>query len=319
MDLVQTASNPVPSGGDVARIDIDGLELRAARWPATRAPRRGTICLFPGRTEPIEKYFEVVADLRRRGFAVATLDWRGQGGSSRLLADPMKGHVRSFDDYDRDLAAFMRDVVLPDCPPPYLALAHSMGAHILLRAAARGATWFDRMVLVAPMLAIHPSRTPVNLSMARLGVELLGLLGFSGLYIPGGQREPEELRRGFDGNPFTSDRERFQRYVKVLELAPSLAIGSPTIGWLRAAGRSMARLGKAEALRRIQVPILFVTAGADRIVSSPEVERVAVRLKLAAHVNVPLAEHEVLMERDDLRVRFWAAFDAYLGLGAEAA
>ena len=33
----------------------------------------------------IEKYFEVVGELRRRGFAVAVLDWRGQGGSSRLL------------------------------------------------------------------------------------------------------------------------------------------------------------------------------------------------------------------------------------------
>ena len=81
----------------------------------------------------------------------------------------------------------------------------------------------------------------------------------------------------------------------------------------------MAWLAKAEVARRIQVPILFVTAGADRIVSTPAIERFANRLKLAAHVNVPLSEHEVLMERDELRVRFWAAFDAYLGLSSEAA
>ncbi|HRD78424.1 MAG TPA: alpha/beta hydrolase, partial [Hyphomicrobiaceae bacterium] len=295
------------------------IELRAARWPATRAPRRGTVCVFPGRTEPIEKYFEVVADLRRRGFAVAVLDWRGQGGSSRLLADPAKGHVRSFKDYDRDLAAFMREVVLPDCPPPYYALAHSMGGNILLRTAARGASWFDRMVLVAPMLAINQARTPVNLSVARFGVEVLGTLGLAQAMIPGGHRVPEEMRNGFEDNPFTTDRERFMRYRKVLEVSPSLGIGSPTLGWVRAAGRSMAWLARPDVVRAIQVPILFISAGDERIVSTPAVERLASRLKLAAYVTVPLARHEVLMERDEHRARFWAAFDAYLGVTAAAA
>ena len=77
-----------------------GSKLRFARWEATRGPRRGTVCLFGGRGEFIEKYFEVVADLRRRGFAVATMDWRGQGGSARPLSNPRKGHVRNFDQYD---------------------------------------------------------------------------------------------------------------------------------------------------------------------------------------------------------------------------
>ena len=99
----------------------DGVQLRHARWDATRGPRRGTVCLFQGRGEFIEKYFEVIADLRRRGFAVATMDWRGQGGSTRLLANPRKGHVRSFAEFDRDLAHFMQEVVLPDCPAPYIA------------------------------------------------------------------------------------------------------------------------------------------------------------------------------------------------------
>ena len=41
----------------------------------------------------------------------------------------------------------MTQIVLPDCPPPYFALAHSMGANILLRAACHRDCWFDRMVL----------------------------------------------------------------------------------------------------------------------------------------------------------------------------
>ncbi len=66
----------------------------------------------------IEKFFEVIGDLRARGFAVATIDWRGQGGSQRLLPDPRKGHIGDFSAYQLDLEVLMREVVLPDCPAP---------------------------------------------------------------------------------------------------------------------------------------------------------------------------------------------------------
>jgi lysophospholipase len=134
MELIGVPKNPVPGGAHTGMLmTSDGVKLRFARWDATRGPRRGTVCLFQGRGEFIEKYFEVVADLRRRGFVVATFDWRGQGGSDRLLRNPRKGYVRSFAEYDRDLAQFMKEIVLPDCPPPFVALAHSMGGNILLR------------------------------------------------------------------------------------------------------------------------------------------------------------------------------------------
>ena len=77
-------------------------------------------------------------DLRARGFAVATFDWRGQGGSQRLLRIRARAMCAGFSDYDIDLAAFMHEVVLPDCPPPVFALAHSMGATVLIRAAHEG-------------------------------------------------------------------------------------------------------------------------------------------------------------------------------------
>src|SRR6516165_1907694 len=134
MRLIALARNPVPSGALVGTFKgHDGAALRFARWETTRTPRRGTVCVFTGRGEFIEKYFEVVADLRRRGYAVAIMDWRGQGGSGRALSNPSKGYVRSFAEYDQDLTNFMKEIVLPDCQPPFIALAHSMGGHILLR------------------------------------------------------------------------------------------------------------------------------------------------------------------------------------------
>ena len=128
MDLVATPKNPIPLGVSVGFLKgKGGVPLRYARWRSALKERHGTVCIFPGRSEFIEKYFEVVGELRRRGFAVAVLDWRGQGGSGRLMRNSLKGHVKSFNDYEDDVARFMNEVALPDCPPPYYALGHSMG------------------------------------------------------------------------------------------------------------------------------------------------------------------------------------------------
>ena len=140
MNLVSIPANPVPEDVVTGMLKTpDGVSLRFARW-APPPGRKGTVCLFPGRAEFIEKYFETVRDLRARGFAVAALDWRGQGGSQRQLRNPRKGYVRRFADYDIDLATFMHEVVLPDCPPPVFGLAHSMGATVLHPRRASGAS-----------------------------------------------------------------------------------------------------------------------------------------------------------------------------------
>ncbi len=67
MTLVSIPANPVPEDVVSGMIKTpDGAELRFARW-APPAGRKGTVCLFTGRAEQIEKYFETVRDLRDRG------------------------------------------------------------------------------------------------------------------------------------------------------------------------------------------------------------------------------------------------------------
>ena len=313
MEFVALARNPAPSGAVVGTFaSHDKLALRFAHWSATRNPRRGTIVIFSGRAESIEKYFEVIADLRRRGFAVAIHDWRGQGGSQRLLADPSKGHVVDFADYDADVVRFMRDVVLPDCPPPYIALGHSMGGNIVLRGATSAGSWFDRMILTAPMLAFSDRKVPVPHRLARLYAEVFGRGPSGQNFIWGGSASPAEAK-GFEGNALTSDPDRFLRNRQIQESAPALVIGSPTIAWLRAAFRSMDLLMDPEFAPRIRVPLLLVASSQDRIVSSPAIEQFSRRLKIGAHVVLNGSRHEILQETDDVRQGFWAAFDAYLG------
>jgi lysophospholipase len=57
----------------------------------------------------------------------------------------------------------------------------------------------------------------------------------------------------------------------------------------------------------------------DTVVSTQAIEEFALRLKVGTHVLIPQARHEILQETDELRQRFWAAFDAYLGVDASAA
>src|SRR5205823_7117864 len=67
--------------------------------------------------------------------------------------------TRRSSDLEIDVETFVQQVVLPDCPPPFFALAHSMGGAVMLRVAHAGKRWFDRMVLSAPMIDLPGHRT----------------------------------------------------------------------------------------------------------------------------------------------------------------
>ena len=71
--------------------------------------------------------------------------------------------------------------------------------------------------------------------------------------------------------------------------------------------------------QRVRIPMLLVAAGTDRIVSSSAIETFASRLKIGARVALAGSQHELLQERDEIRQRFWAAFDAYLATKSLAA
>jgi lysophospholipase len=308
MTLVSIPANPVPDGVVSGTLKTrDGVSLRFARW--TPPPgRKGTVCLFQGRAEFIEKYFETVRDLRNRGFAVATLDWRGQGKSDRMLRNPRKGYVRNFKQYQIDLETFVNEVVLPDCPPPFFALGHSMGATVLLRSAHAGHRWFDRMVLLAPMIALPGMRRS---ALSRLTVRTLRWAGLGSLFVPGGDATVM-MQRPFVGNLLTSDPVRYARNVAVLEADPSLAIAWPTVSWTDAAFRVMGEIAEPGYPGRIRQPMLIIAAGQDGIVSTPAIDEFSVRLRAGAHLIVPGARHELLMEQDRFRGQALAAFDAFV-------
>ncbi len=285
------------------------VRLRATRFDADPAVAfRGLCVLLNGQTEFIEKYFEVIDELRGRGFAVATMDWRGQGGSERFLTDDgRKGYVADFAEYDADLAAFMAQVVEPMGIAAPVALAHSMGAHNLLRLLARKPASFTRAVLTAPMVAVSFRGNAVWL--VRLVTALQNRLGRGTGWVWGmDQRDPHLM--SFAQQMVTSDEGRFARTQKILREHPDLRLAGATWAWLAAAMRSMAWLKKKAGC--ITTPLLVIGAGADQIVLTEETRAFAARLPNARYVEIAGAGHEMLMERDIFRAQWWAAFDAFM-------
>lgn len=312
MDLIEIDNRKAPPTPVVSVIDLaDGTELRTARWlgdPGKQPGSQGTVLICTGRGEFIEKYFEVIGDLQARGFAAVVFDWRGQGRSSRALRNARKGHVAHFDQFGADLAAVVQNILAPFCPKPFYLLAHSMGGAVALHYASRNPRIFERIILSAPMVEVH--NLPFRRSLPRL-VRGLAFAGLSNAFLPQGHRAAV-LDRGFVNNVLTSDSARFAEMMALVQADPELAVGAPTVGWLHAAFRAMAKLESLEFCRLITTPMLMVIPGADRVISVPAMERLAGRLKCCTPILIPHARHEIMMESDELRAQFWAAFDAFV-------
>ncbi len=303
-------SNPMPEGGRVGYFKTaDNVRLRYGIWPKTSSTSKGTICLVHGRTEFIEKYFETIADFQERGFQVATFDWRGQGGSERLIGNPLLGHVENFEDYWIDLHSFHSQILLPDCPPPFNLVGHSMGAFVALLATARDRLMFDRLFLSAPMISI--AGLPLSMSAMASMLEGLCFLGLGQIPLPG-RKDVTPTSETFPGNPITSDFTRYMRMADVLAECPELEVAIPTLRWTAAASRAMAGAAADDFPDRIKAPVLMLAAAREEVVSTPAIEHLGLRMRSGRHAVIARARHELFMETDEVRSQVFAAFDAFI-------
>jgi lysophospholipase len=286
----------------------DGTRLRVGVFEPEKKSRRVCV-LLSGHSEFIEKYMEVTAELNARGLVVVSFDWRGQGGSARPLANAMKSHVGDFAEYDDDLKSVVEQVVAPFTPATPILLAHSMGGAVGLRALHDRPEMFRAAVLSSPLLEISTRGYPGFI--ARSAAALQSWAG-RGKNFAWGQRRRDPLKDDFSTQLCTSDPERFARTQDFLRSYPAIRLGGPTWSWLHAAYRSGRKLKQAGYAEAIAAPVLVLGAGRDRIVKLDETRRFAARLPRGHYVELEDSEHEILMERDAIRARFWQEFDRFL-------
>lgn len=302
MAFIRVSGNLEPDAAEELWLEgRGGVKLRALLAPALNGPPRGTVLLCNGRTEFIEKYFEVISELQARGFVVFTMDWRGQGLSGRAMANPLKGHLDTLDDPANDLGDAVRHLGAR-LPKPHVILAHSMGGGIALRAMQMRRVEVEAAAFSAPMWGIA-QLTDFTLKFIRF----MAAAGFGGMFGPGMERRWRKEK--FRANRVTHNPERFARGQAAVEIEPRLAIAGPTIGWLNAAAEAFETFRRPSALANIRVPILIASAGEEKLVDNASHAELAKLLSGARHITVEGAMHEILMENDDKRAEFWAAFD----------
>lgn len=287
-----------PDGGFALwRACGDGVRVRVALWPGTGA--RGTVLLFPGRTEYIEKYGPAAGELAARGYAMACIDWRGQGLADRPLADRARGHVASFADYQQDVAALVAAAREAGLPEPFHLIAHSMGGCIGLRALHEGLP-VASAVFSAPMwgIRIHAAARPLAWAVGS-GARMAGR---GHVYAPTTGPVTYVLAAPAPGNVLTADPTMYAFMQRQLQAHPDLALGGPTLHWLLEALRETRALA---ARVPPALPCLCVMGGNERVVDTGRIRSIMTRWPGGRLEVIPGAEHEVMMEVPAARRRFY--------------
>jgi len=280
-------AGPVPGAAYWLKTD-DDVRIRIGVWAPEAT--KGTVLLFCGRTEYVEKYAIPAGDLAARGYATVAIDWRGQGLADRLLEDGRIGHVGEFRDYQKDVAAMLRATRVLDLPEPYFLLAHSMGGGIGLRALHEDLP-VAAAAFTGPMwgIRIAPALQPVAWVLTRL----MPALGLGGKLAPTTQPEPYVLRAPFEDNILTTDPEMHQMMRDQVTKHEALCLGGPSYMWL---GQALGECATLATMASPKVPCLTFVGGNERIVHTGSIDA---RMKAWPTGDLHVlegCEHEVLME-----------------------
>lgn len=303
--IIQIPENPQSQDLTARYLNsYDEARLRIATLPGLDEAK-GSFLVVPGWAEYIEKYAEVAQELRGRSFNVMICDPRGQGYSHRVQEGDDRGLIDDFGKFSRDLDVVF-DEFVRTFPPPHFILAHSMGGLITLEWLATGDRPLAGVVLSAPFTRLYPN--PVRRFIVRTMVR-------TALFFNQGRRPitvHEEQSMDFDINKLTQDPQRHERFKRIQLAEPEAQAGHPRYAWVNAAMAAHARIDEPEALSKIEIPTLLVSADWDETVDPSHHAELAERYPNIELVRIPDSRHEILMELDPFRAKFWQSFDDYV-------
>jgi lysophospholipase len=284
----------------------DGWTYRTLERRLRKGARaRGSLLFAGGRGDFIEKYLEAQDHWHRSGWNVTAFDWRGQGASR---GDRPGGYLDSFETLVDDLAGLI-EAWRAETPGPHAVIAHSMGGHVLLRTLADRNPAINAAVLVAPMLMINSA--PLPLFAAEWIASSASLVGWGGQ--PAWQQPSLPQPAGSMRQTYlTGCGDRYEDELWWWEKQPGFNLGAPSWGWLKAAFASCAALTPAK-LAAVKVPVLLIGTERDRLVSPAAIRRAAGRLPRAELLMFDDSAHEILRERDEVRLKALARIDDFLG------
>lgn len=288
-----------PRGGAACWLHTpDGVRIRSVFWNcANMGGDKGTVLIFPGRTEYAEKYGRAANELLARGFSSLAIDWRGQGLAERLLDDTNMGHVGAFRDYQRDVEAVLEEARRRGMPEPFFLIAHSMGGCIGLRSLMEGLP-VRAAVFSAPMWNIQMAL--VMRPVAWVVGHAVSAMGAGRGYAPGTSQASYVNEAPFDDNTLTTDPEMWD-YMKAQAAAhPEMALGGPSVHWVH---ESLSECRALERMPSPNIPTICFLGSNERIVDPRPIRKRMANWPGGRLEMIEGAEHEVMMERPPIRNR----------------
>jgi lysophospholipase len=291
-----------------------GQRLRCG-WTMPDLPEgekpKGFVVIAPGLSEFCEKYFETIRDLKKDGFAVAILEWRGHGLSDRYL--PEDRHRRHSEGFENDVADFQffmdkldqirKKHDLADLKTALLA--HSMGGNISLRYLHDKPEAFDSATFSAPMFGINLTAT--QRPILKPTCTLFNSLGKGNWYAPG-QGPWTRLKYNVSKLTMSTDKSRREVQGKWFEHNPDLTAGGVTYGWLLEAYKSCETVQSPDFQKNIKTPVFIGIAENEVVVNNKDILTTAAGIKGAKVKEYEEARHELLMERNEIRGQFLRDF-----------
>ena len=293
----------LPSNAIIGRERMaDGATIRTLLLPHDRPV--ANLLLLTGRADFHEKWADAIRHLHGAGFAIASFDWRGQGGSTRLN-DSGAGHIDSFDSWLSDLDQLSAWALHRLPGPRWLALGHSMGGHLLTRWAgdpARGLLPFraelDGLVLAAPFYGLGG---PMAMREAAMRVAPLQVRRGRAAEFAWGQRPYGAFQQAPARQLLlTGSRAHFEDEGRWVAAHPELATGGVSWGWIDAFAHSQRRLD-ALPLEQLDLPVLMMLAAREKLVDNKAALKVSARMPHSRTHIVKAAAHELLREAEPQR------------------
>ena len=270
---------------------VDGVRIRAAYWVGGD---KGTVFIFSGRTEYIEKYCSIANLFHYKGYSVVTHDWRGQGLSDRLIPNPNIGHVGRFSDYQKDLNIVIETSENLGLPQPFFQVSHSMGGCIGLRTILQ-TQLFKSTVFTGPMWKLNGK---YRMLAAKHISSIAISLGFEKRLIIGADPRNYLHLSTPERNSLTSDPEIFHYLRNQITIHPELNVGGPTWRWLSEAVRENDYLLSQGAP---DTPALVILGSDENLVAVKEILAYCQKWPAAEIEIIPNTKHEVLMESRQYR------------------
>jgi lysophospholipase len=260
------------------------------------------IVISQGRNESVLKYKEMAYDFNQQGYDIFLIDHRGQGFSERFGGDQHRGYVVDFQDYVDDFNQYVLSLELEKKYQQRYLLSHSMGGTISALYLQQYKNPFQASVFFSPMLSINMGGLPSFLAkiITYSSAEVCSWFSNKACYVPAGNGY---LQKMFEGNHLTHSKNRFNSSQNGFEIAPETQLGDPTMRWV---STSLSAMKKAiDEAHKINIPILMIQSGADKVVTSDGQEtffKSVTYCESNQFLTIEDSKHEILLERDEYRL-----------------